>query len=334
MNAIKNDMKLSGLNALIYARVSRKDQAKKGDLKRQIEKLERWAGQHEVVIVGRYDEVVDGRLSSRADRLALHLCIERSVTHNLPVLVTDASRVTRNGVTAEVFERALQGRLWLLSRAPGFEGKSWVAEVKEKHAKLQNDVSTSTMLALDKKKRNRGLFGGEAGGRAGRDASAIVRTAESQARAQAIADYLKSNPSGPTPTCRELCALLDAAGILPAQGKKWTMPALREPLRAAKKLVALSQAHTILIRTSWTLNGAAASLTDGADTRDPAATPCVSASKRADANGVIDLHPAGPNAGAYAAQDAGKNASGVDIGAARALTDDEIMKSNPLYGRF
>ncbi|WP_392338122.1 recombinase family protein [Loktanella salsilacus] len=327
MNTMTNDMKLSGLNALIYARVSRKDQAKRGDLKGQIEKLERWAGQHEVVIVGRYDEVVDGRLSSRADRPALHACIKRSVTHNLPVLVTDASRLTRNAVTAEVFERALEGRLWLLSRAPGFDGKSWVVEVKDKHAKLQNDVSTGTMLALDKKKRNRGLFGGEAGGRAGRDASAIVRTAESQARAQAIADYLKSNPSGPTPTCRELCALLDAAGIFPAQGKKWTMPALREPLRAAKELVALSQSCRTPDRTAASVGGVA-------DTQDQTATPCVSASKHADANGVIDLHPAGPSAGAYAAQDAGKNASGVDIGAARALTDDAIMKSNPLYGRF
>lgn len=317
MNSMTNDKKLSDLNALIYARVSRKDQADKGDLKRQIKKLERWAGQHEVAIVGRYDEVVDGRLSSRADRPALHSCIERSVTHNLLVLVTDASRVTRNGVTAEVFERALEGRLRLLSRAPGFDGKSWVAEVKEKHAKLQNDVSTGTMLALDKKRRSGGLFGGEAGGRAGRDASAKVRTAKSKGRVQAIADYLKSNPSGPTLTCRELCALLDTAGILPAQGKKWTMPALREPFRAAKKLVALSQAHTILIRTSWTLNGAALSVASGADE-----------------SAVIDLHPASPTAGAYAAQDAGKNASGVDIGAARALTDDEIMKPNPLYGRF
>jgi len=331
MNTIQNDIKLSGLNALIYARVSRKNQAEKGDLKRQIEKLEKWAVQHEVVIVRRYEEIVDGRLSSRTNRPALHACIERSVTDNLPVLVTDASRVSRNSVTAEVFERALEGRLWLLSRAPGFEGKSWVAEVKEKHAKLQNDVSTGTMLALDKKKRNRSLFGGEAGGRAGRDASAKVRTAESQARAQAIADYLKSNPSGPTLTCRELCALLDAAGILPAQGKKWTMPALREPFRAAKKLVALSQAHTVLIRTSWTLDCAAVSVAIGADAQtDTAATPCVSAAKRADANDVIDLHPAGPTAGAYAAQDAGKNASGVDIDAARALTDDEIMRSHTL----
>jgi hypothetical protein len=71
-----------------------------------------------------------------------------------------------------------------------------------------------------------------------------------------------------------------------------------------------------------------------ADTQDQTATPCVSASKRADADGVIDLHPAGPTAGAFAAQDAGKNASDVDIGAARTLTDNEIMKPNPLYGRF
>jgi hypothetical protein len=327
MNTIQNDIKLSGLNALIYARVSRKNQAEKGDLKRQIEKLEKWAVQHEVVIVRRYEEIVDGRLSSRTNRPALHACIERSVTDNLPVLVTDASRVSRNSVTAEVFERALEGRLWLLSRAPGFEGKSWVAEVKEKHAKLQNDVSTGTMLALDKKKRNRSLFGGEAGGRAGRDASAKVRIANSNGRIQAIADYLKSNSSGPTLTCRELCSLLDTAGILPAQGKKWTMPALREPFRAAKKLVALSQSCRTPDRTAASVGGVA-------DTQGHTATLFVGATIPAGANRVIDLHPAGPTAGAYAAQDAGENASGVDIDAARALTDDEIMKPNPLYGQF
>lgn len=71
-----------------------------------------------------------------------------------------------------------------------------------------------------------------------------------------------------------------------------------------------------------------------ADTQDQTATLFVGATIPAGANGVIDLHPTGLNAGADDAQDASINTSGVDINVADALTDDEIIKPNPLYGQF
>jgi hypothetical protein len=224
--------------AVAYVRVSTKSQDRKGDLLSQIVKILYWAQDNGVVIEWIFREVQNGALSSPTERPVLHECFQAAVRRNLKIVALDPSRISRSAENAAEFARILPDRFRFVNRAAGFEGVSWQVEVREKHSKLQANVSVGTEIAMDKQKRAGRRFGGPDGGVAGRTASSTVRGAKRLARSRAIADYLSGDPARLSLTCGELARMLNTVGISPAHGGSWTVASLRRPLKEAREMLA------------------------------------------------------------------------------------------------
>lgn len=238
MATTTNDQAKAPTRALAYARVSTQAQADAGGLDVQITKIHDWAAQNDIEIVEVFSEVQDGRLSKTEERPQLYACGKSALVGGYLIVATDPSRITRSVVAAEFLDSTLRNRFRFLKRVPGYGNQDWSAEVREKHSHLQESVSTGTIIAMDKLKRDGQKFGGPDGGKAGRAASVKVRGSKKQLRLKAIADFLEADPERLTMSRRVLCPLLDQAGIHPARSESWSVDALRRPLSEAKQLLA------------------------------------------------------------------------------------------------
>ncbi len=248
MTSQTNARALDRSRAVVYARVSTEGQNNDGDLEVQLYKIVAWANQNGIAIEQVFQEVQDGALSSKVDRPQLHECLRTAIEGGYVVVALDPSRITRNAAAAQKLAERLPERFRFVNRAIGFEDLSWPEEVREKHSRLQSDVSTGTMIAMDKMKREGRVFGGPDRCRAGRAASIKVRGVQRLARVKAIADFLADDPTRLRLTCRELAKVLDAVGVSPAQGGSWSVSALRRPLKDALKLLAERQAQALASR--------------------------------------------------------------------------------------
>lgn len=223
--------------AVAYLRVSLQQQADRGDLGVQHDKVYRWAHNNGYQIVQTVQEVQRGTLTSSEERPALHECLMIAKKDNLVIITLSPSRISRNAEHAKKLDLKHPGRFVFVEQEHGYGDRPWSDEVVDIHAPLPATIANGTTVALDALQRKGVTLGAPDGGKAGRAVSAAVRSAKAQSLAEGIADFLESDPARHDMTRQELIPPLTAAGIRTTRGEAFNPDRLRRPLRAAKAVL-------------------------------------------------------------------------------------------------
>jgi DNA invertase Pin-like site-specific DNA recombinase len=294
--------------AIAYVRVSTPGQERETGT--QIEKLLQLAADKGFSVLTIEGEVQQGTYSLQEDRPVLHECLKLAKENGYKIIAVDPSRISRNAEHAKQLDEDHPGMFVFHTRHSAYKDLPWSEEVAKVHEDFRSMVKVGTKHAIAKHKRQGRKFGAPDGGKAGRDASAVVQSQKSKALVKKIADHLEGIPNWEDMTRRQIGTLLDAAGIHSARSTvdkpaMWSKGSLRVPLEGAKVVLA---GRTAMTKTLATYGPHIASTVPSA--ANTSEEPPVAAEGSADASGIPDI-------------------AEID-----ALIEEERLKSNPLWGRF
>ena len=286
--------------AIPYGRVSTAGQ--ECELGRQWERLSILAAKDGYTLLPFETEVQQGTLSSEDDRPVLHDCIRRARENGYKILAADPSRISRNGKHAKQLHDAYPDMFVFDDCLSTYEGQPWWIEVAEHHEHFRPMVRIGTKHAIDKLKRVGRKFGPADGGKAGNEASAPVRSKKSRSFVERMADYLATVPNQDQLSRMQIGEILSAAGIHPARSKNdlpkpWTKGSITKPLRAARAILMGDE-------------GDAQTLASYGPLIEPEGQAIRDVDTLCDTPGSLDA---------------------AEI---EAMAEQELMKDNPLWGRF
>ncbi|WP_386683064.1 recombinase family protein [Loktanella sp. R86503] len=286
--------------AIPYGRVSTLGQ--EGELGRQWERLAILAAKDGYTLLPFETEVQQGTLSSADDRPVLHSCLRRAKENGYKILAADPSRISRNGKHAKQLHDAYPDMFVFDDCLSAYEGQPWWIEVAEHHEHFRTLVGIGTKSAIDKLKRAGQEFGPADGGKAGNEASALVRSKKSRSLVERMADYLAIVPNQDLLSRMQIGEMFTAVGIHPARStnerpKPWTKGSITKPLGAARAIL-MGNAKGAQTSASY------GSLIDS----------------EGQAVGDVDALCDTPGS--------------LDAAEIEAMAEHELMKDNPLWGRF
>jgi hypothetical protein len=321
--------------AIAYARVSTPGQAAEEAILKQLAKIWKKAHEEGYTIADNIIEVQDGTLTLQDDRPELHRCLQAAKERDCVIITVSPSRISRNAEHAKQLDAAHPGRFVFVKRAKGYEDKTWSIEVDEKHARLPSTIANGTAVAMHSLQRKGLLRGAPDGGKAGRAASAKVRSAAAKGLAEQIADLLEEDPVLLKMKRPAFTSLLNAAGVKTTRGEAFTESRLTRPLRAAKAILATREAIARTSAPYGPLRGAGESPAANDDV-PPDVTPtngCF-AFASSDLPDVVSLHPFRP-----APTDSSNREDQTVSNAPECnLTEDELSeqqsRASSLWGRF
>lgn len=322
--------------AIAYVRVSTQQQADKGALGVQFDKVHSWAQRNGYQIVLTMQEVQRGTLTSQADRPVLHDCLRIAEEDDLVTIALNPSRISRNSKHAKRLENENRGRFVFVEQVAGYEDRPWSDEVVDIHERLPSTIADGTAVAMHTLQRKGLLRSAPDGGKAGRAASELFRSTKKHSLAEQIADFLESDPLRQMMTRRELVPLLVAADIKTTRGGAFTAIRITRPLQEARAVLLARRPATQTLAPCRPLSGAGDVFGDA---------PVLAVPKPgSDTNGKTfsdgGLKPVKEvqhlTITASAAQDGGSSPGPIiDLtGLSQKDIDDAEMKDNPIWGMF
>lgn len=224
--------------AIAYRRVSTNGQGASGvGLEGQQASIEEYARLDKFRITDWFDDVGTGRgRRNFVDRPGLQKAIEVARETGQPIIVNDLSRISRDAATVDkiIHEKGVT----IISTGDGkLRNPSIVASEAARAQKEGEIISQRTKEALARKKAE----GARLGNRTNLpDAQRKAVARRKEIAASTIDDIVTvlEDLDGKELTARQLAEELNGRGILTSTKRRWTMQALRRPMRRAQAVLA------------------------------------------------------------------------------------------------
>lgn len=232
----RNQIRRRPRSAIAYRRVSTERQGESGvGLDGQRIAIEEFARREQYEIVGWHQDIASGHGEKNVEkRPGLQFAIDQAKVLDVPLLVFDASRISR--VANDVLALAGDRNIKIISVTEGAMVDSLLASSAARSQYERQKISENTRRALQQLKAEGVRLGNPTNLREAQRLGAESNRARAQVVAEKIADVLEDLADMDELTAGKIVDILNERGIKTGSGGAWTIGAVRRPLKAAREI--------------------------------------------------------------------------------------------------